>query len=449
MSDPHLTIPMRGQQKRVRWTLVVFLCGASMYALLTVLRFEILGASVISCTGSVALAIDHPSQAASLIMSDLFEYWIAAAAWCMMPVIAVHAFLRRFRSASDEPRASAHSESDMSARTHFGMNSRRAARCILIAFIGTAVCAPVLAPLPPLAQGDLDHTRFLSPASRGFCRTDVPEFTDAVGLSRLEVAVHDANRFLMHRSVIFSASGSLADSPGQTDTSAGLSGITRSHREPSTVVFLFGTDAVGRDIFSRVVYGARYSIGIGFVVVFFSVCFGVVIGMAAGFRGGALDSIVMRTVDVLMSIPSLFLVLTLMAVLGQSVAAMIIVLATTEWMSIARIVRGEVIHLREREFISASRLLGTSWIGTVRLHVLPNVRPVIISAAVLQLGNIFLAEASLSFLGLGIQAPNPSWGNMIADSMAHMNAPLSAGIFPGIALSVLIVAVHIIGGSDE
>jgi peptide/nickel transport system permease protein len=408
------------------------IAAALVYAAITYLHSAVIGAGMASLAGSAAILLMHPSRAASAADPSLFEYWIACALWCALPVIAA---VRAYRNIS--VRRTSNTAASAGDRAEVRAPSRSASISVLGIFITAAFCAPVIANLPPLAQGDLEHTRFLPPLSAGACRTVVPIAESRINFMNEEDflgrAVAGANNYLLHRTVVFS----------------GTEGGRASSGADSRVIFLFGTDAVGRDIFSRVVYGARYSIGIGFVVVFFSVLIGSCIGMAAGYRGGILDAAFMRTIDVLMSVPTLFLVLTLMAMLGQSVAAMIIVLTATEWMGVARIVRGETMHLRSREFISASRLLGASTAGILRTHVLPNVRPTITYAAVLQLGNIFLAEASLSFLGLGIQAPNPSWGNMIAESMGHLNAGISAGIFPGVALSALIVTVHVIGAQDQ
>ncbi|MGE5315486.1 MAG: ABC transporter permease [Acidobacteriota bacterium] len=391
------------------------LVGILLYALITAARSGMIASGLASLFWSAVLVLQHPSSASSVIDPALVEYWVAAFIWCAAPVpLAVMIFRRRRASLRDEA----------------APPSASPAAYVLALFVMTALCAPIVAPLPPLAQGDLLHTRFLPPLSSGVCTVVSAHTAISDNASLPERMSAEAAAALLHRSTVFSGTSDPLKSP-------------EGHSFP--IIFLFGTDAVGRDIFSRVVYGSRYSIGIGIMVVLISVVAGSGIGMAAGYTGGIADTLVMRTIDVLMSVPTLFLVLALMAILGQSVAAMIAVLAATEWMGIARIVRGEVMHLREREFISASRLLGTSTPGILWMHVLPNIRPALMNTAILQLGNIFLAEASLSFLGLGVLAPNPSWGNMIADSMDHGNAGLGGGIFPGLALSALIVAVHVIG----
>jgi peptide/nickel transport system permease protein len=143
--------------------------------------------------------------------------------------------------------------------------------------------------------------------------------------------------------------------------------------------------------------------------------------------------------------PTLFLIIALVAFFGNSTPLLVTVLAATGWMGTARLVRGEVLLLREREFIHAARLLGRSNVQIIRAHMVPNVMPVIVAASVLQLGNVILAEAALSFIGIGIQPPIPSLGNMIGESMAYIGSAWWIGIFPGVALSGLVVAVNLLG----
>jgi peptide/nickel transport system permease protein len=179
------------------------------------------------------------------------------------------------------------------------------------------------------------------------------------------------------------------------------------------------------------------------------VLIGCVVGFVAGIYGRWADKILMRMTDLFLAVPSLFFVIALIAFFGSSTVLLIAVLAVTGWMSVARLVRGEVLMLREREFILSARLLGRSSVQILRDHMVPNVTPTILAASVLQLGNVILAEAALSFLGLGVQPPTPSWGNMIGESMAFIDSAWWVGVFPGIALSVLMVTVNVIAESVE
>ena len=152
----------------------------------------------------------------------------------------------------------------------------------------------------------------------------------------------------------------------------------------------------------------------------------------------------MRSIDVLLSFPSLVLIIALFALLGGSIEILILALALTGWMGVARLVRGEVLKLREQEFILAARLLGVSAMGIIRNHLLPNILPTIVTASVLQLVNSIMGEAALSFLGMGIQPPTPSWGNMIGESIIYLRSAWWIGVFPGIALSLFAVSAQLV-----
>jgi peptide/nickel transport system permease protein len=207
--------------------------------------------------------------------------------------------------------------------------------------------------------------------------------------------------------------------------------------------FFLGTDDLGRDVFSRVIYGTRISLGIGFAAMCCTIMIGCLIGFLAGVLGGWTDKLLMRMTDLFLGVPSLFLVIALLALFGNSTVLLVAALSVTGWMNVARLIRGEVLMLREREFILSARLLGRSSVEILRDHMIPNVLPTILVASVLQLGSVILAEAALSFLGLGIQPPTPSWGNMIGESMAYLNSGWWVGIFPGIALSTLVVSANL------
>jgi peptide/nickel transport system permease protein len=205
-----------------------------------------------------------------------------------------------------------------------------------------------------------------------------------------------------------------------------------------------GTDGVGRDVFSRLLYATRVSLSIGVSATFFGLLIGCLVGFCSGYFGGMIDRILVWIVDVFLSIPSLFLVIVLIFVTGNSYFNLIVVLSLSGWMGIARLVRGEVLHLKDREFILAARLLGQSSAAIIRKHLLPNVLPMILSAAVLLFSDTVLGAAGLSFLGLGIQPPIPSWGNMIGESLTYIDRAWWIAVFPGLALSTLMVALYVV-----
>jgi peptide/nickel transport system permease protein len=212
-----------------------------------------------------------------------------------------------------------------------------------------------------------------------------------------------------------------------------------------TRTFLLGTDQYGRDILSRVIYGSRISLSIGFLVVLISVTLGTVIGISSGYFGGWIDAVLMRIVDVLIAFPALFLILIIIAAFGNSIYLIVITLSFTGWMGVSRIVRSQVLSLKEQEFILAARALGLSNMRIIFRHLAPNTLTPVIIAATLRIGSIILTEAGLSFLGLGVQPPTPSWGNIINEGRDSLLNHWWISTFPGIAILTTVVCFNLIG----
>jgi peptide/nickel transport system permease protein len=229
------------------------------------------------------------------------------------------------------------------------------------------------------------------------------------------------------------------------DPAAQGADIVATRFRPPTWEHPMGTDRFGRDVLSRVLYGGRVSLAIGTLAILIAVTIGSMIGAIAGYTRGWVDAISMRTVDLLLSFPRLVLLITIVALVEPSVFVITLVLGLTGWMGTSRLVRGEVLSLREREFVQAAKALG---FGTPRIlcrHVLPNVASPIIVAATLGIGNTILVEASLSFLGLGVPPPAPSWGLMVAAGKDVMlDAPWVA-LFPGIAIVLTVMSFNLVG----
>ena len=206
-----------------------------------------------------------------------------------------------------------------------------------------------------------------------------------------------------------------------------------------------GTDHFARDVLSRILYEARISLSIGFVAVGISVTIGTLIGAVAGFFGRWVDTILMRLVDMVISFPQLVLLITIIALFQPSIFLIIAVLGLTQWTGTTRLVRGEVLSLREREFIQAANALGFSRVRIILFHLIPNVLGPVIVAATLGIGNTIVLEASLSFLGLGVQPPTPSWGSMVNDGRGLLLQAWWLSTFPGLAIVVTVLCFNLVG----
>jgi peptide/nickel transport system permease protein len=216
-------------------------------------------------------------------------------------------------------------------------------------------------------------------------------------------------------------------------------------REPPSPEHWMGTDDLGRDLFTRVLYGGRVSIAIGVLAAIIGTGLGSLVGAAAGYHGGRIDNVLMRATDVAYSIPTLPLLIVLSSYTQAVSTSMALIIGLLSWMATARVVRGEVLSIREMPYIEAAKSIGATTTRVIGRHVLPNAIGPIIVGATLAVGNAIILESSLSFLGLGVQPPTPTWGNLLMDAQATMASKPWLTIFPGLAILVVVLAVNFLG----
>jgi peptide/nickel transport system permease protein len=215
---------------------------------------------------------------------------------------------------------------------------------------------------------------------------------------------------------------------------------------PPSLAHPFGTDDLSRDVLARVANGGRISLAVAILAVGLSVTLGAAVGLVAGYWGGAVDAALMRLVDAALAIPRLFLLLLVLAVWEQApVATLIVLIGATGWFGTGRLVRGEVLRLREETYVRAAEALGANRRRIIFRHLLPNTAGPLLVAATLGVGDVILLEAGLSFLGLGVQPPTPSWGGMILDAKSLLGAAPWAGIFPGLAIVITVLSANLFG----
>jgi peptide/nickel transport system permease protein len=215
--------------------------------------------------------------------------------------------------------------------------------------------------------------------------------------------------------------------------------------QPPSAEHWFGTDPLGRDVMSRMIWGAQISLKVGFVSTGIAILIGAILGSVAGYYGRGVDAVIMRFVDIMLCFPTFFLILAVIAFLEPSIWNIMIIIGATGWMGITRLVRADFISLKERDFVQAARVIGASDARIIFIHVLPNCMASVLVAATLGVAGAILTESALSFLGIGVQPPTPSWGNILTAGKDNIDIAWWLSLYPGLAILVTVLGYNMLG----
>jgi len=457
-SHPAAALLSDGKKGKIFFLVTTFF----FFSLILLIRAELVLLSFRSLFTAIALFLSAPDAFMDIFTAEIVEFWVGAiylVAIIITFAILSHKSLQTTSSSSDKEK----SLGKISLKAFMRHSIALYASVVILILYSTAFLAPFIAPFSPYDQQDFLVTAYQPPLSQldalvlkqpkaliipmqqgtgstvRLANSLIRDFQ--ILKTRNEPnAIRFVHEYQVEGNVLVYRQGIRTKTMAVEELARGGKGniaITRT--------FILGTDQYGRDILSRIIYGSKISLSIGFLVVLISVTLGTVIGVTSGYFGGWIDAIMMRIVDVLIAFPALFLILIIIATFGNSIYLIVITLSFTGWMGVARIVRSQVLSLKEQEFILAAKSLGLSNMRIIFRHLAPNTLTPVIIAATLRIGSIILTEAGLSFLGLGVQPPTPSWGNIINEGRDSLLNYWWISTFPGIAILTTVVCFNLIG----
>jgi len=424
--------------------------------------------SLYSLLLSLWLAIVDTRDSSVIFSLDVTDFWLASITAVALPFALIFASKRSAAALRSERDGESGSEWTVAMRRLRANPVSRWGGMLLFVLYAIALLTPLLSPYNPNSFQDGVVTQYKPPLTR--LTALVFDRPRGGSVSPALDRVHDRHEPALKRLLILN--NALLEDPIRR-----LMFVDGWHVEEADVVatqgdelihipiallagaeakqfktqrtFILGTDSYGRDVFSRLMYGSRISLSIGFVAVLLSITLGVLIGLVSGYIGRMADTLLMRTVDVLLAFPSLFLILIVVAVLDDvaipRIMVIVLVLGFTSWMGVARLVRGDVLSVRELDFVMAAQAAGFGHARIIFRHILPNVLTPVIVNATLRIGGMILIEAALSFLNLGVQQPPASWGSIIFEGKDHLARAWWISSFPGLAIIATVVCFNLLG----
>ncbi len=453
--------PNRSHKKGVSVFLLIALIA---FLLILIIQGNLVLISFRSLFTAIALIISEPEAFLEIFTAEILEFWIAAIYLVALPIILALISWKSYRKkAAEQQKREEQSLGKISLKAFMRHTIALYASAIVFILYSAAFLAPFIAPFSPYDQQDFLVTAYQPPLAQlealvlrqpknliiplqeghgttiNLANSLISDF-QLLKTRNEPNAIRFVNEYRIEGNNVIYRQGVRT----KTITLAELAGSGKNNIAVKRT-FILGTDQYGRDILSRVIYGSKISLSIGFLVVLISVTLGTVIGVTSGYFGGWIDAIMMRIVDILIAFPALFLILIIIATFGNSIYLIVITLSFTGWMGVARIVRSQVLSLKEQEFILAAKSLGLSSMRIIFRHLAPNTLTPVIIAATLRIGSIILTEAGLSFLGLGVQPPTPSWGNIINEGRDSLLNYWWISTFPGIAILTTVVCFNLIG----